>query len=63
MEFEGIKPEPFASDPDTGRGTTLEKAINTAIAKKGAGHGEVFEVKVFVSVSNPHVGEYIVYLG
>jgi hypothetical protein len=63
MEFEGTKPAPFASDENTGRGTTLEKAINDAIKKRGAGHGEVFEVKLFVSVSNPHVGEYIVYLG
>ena len=63
MSYPEGKPEPFVSDPNSGRGTTLEKAINDAIHKKGAGHGEVFEVKVFVSVSNPHVGEYIVYLG
>jgi hypothetical protein len=60
MNSEG-KPEPFVSD-EHGRGTTLEKAINNAIQKRGAGHGEVFEVKVFVSVSNPHIGEYIVAL-
>lgn len=63
MAYQEGKPEPFVSDENTGRGTTLEKAINDAIRKKRAGHGEVFEVKLFVSVSNPHVGEYIVYLG
>ena len=61
MSTEG-KPEPFAPD-DRGRGTTLEKAINNAIAKKDGKHGDVFEVKLFVSVSNPHIGEYIVELG
>ena len=57
------KPPAFASD-DLGRGTTLEKAINNAIAKKeGSEHGKVYQVTLYVSVSNPHVGEYIVDLG
>lgn len=62
MTFEGERPQAFVSD-DRGRGTTLEKAINNAIAKKRAGHGDVFAVQLFVSVSNPHIGEYIVELG
>jgi hypothetical protein len=61
MSTEG-RPEPFAPD-DRGRGTTLEKAINNAIAKKGGKHGDVYEVRLYVSVSNPHIGEYIVELG
>ncbi len=61
MEYEG-KPEPFQPDPDHGRGKTLEEAINNALHKRGATHGEVFEVKFYISVSNPHVGEYIAYL-
>ena len=61
MSTEG-KPEPFAPD-EHGRGTTLEKAINNAIAKKGGTHGDVYEVTLFISVSNPHIGEYIVHLG
>jgi len=61
MSTEG-RPEPFASD-NLGRGTTLEKAINNAIAKKGGKHGDVYAVTLYVSVSNPHIGEYIVDLG
>jgi hypothetical protein len=61
MSTEG-KPQPFTAD-NLGRGTTLEKAINNAIAKKGGSHGDVYEVKLYVSVSNPHIGEYIVDLG
>lgn len=61
MSTEG-KPAPFASD-SLGRGTTLEKAINNAIAKREGKHGDVYEVKLYVSVSNPHIGEYIVDLG
>jgi hypothetical protein len=57
------RPEPFAPDSEHGRGRTLDAAINDAIKKKGASHGEVFEVKFFITVSNPHVGEYIVDLG
>ena len=58
MSYEG-KPQPFASD-DLGRGRTLDEAINDAIKKQSRSHGEVFEVRIFVTVSNPHVGEYIV---
>jgi hypothetical protein len=61
MENEG-KPQPFQHDPDHGRGKDLEEAINNALEKRGATHGEVFEVKFYVSVSNPHVGEYIAFL-
>lgn len=58
---EGL-PKPFASDPDRGRGKTLEESLNDAIRKKGAAHGDVFEVTLYVTVSNPKVGEYIVEL-
>jgi hypothetical protein len=59
--FEGERPEPFASD-EYGRGLTLEDAINDGIKKQTRGHGDVLHVELFVSVSNPHVGEYIVRL-
>lgn len=52
-------PPAFVSDPERGRGRTLEESLNDAIKKKGAGHGDVFEVTIYVSVSNPKVGEYI----
>jgi hypothetical protein len=54
----GEKPPAFTAD-DRGRGPTLDKAINDAVRKKHGQHGDVFEVKIYVSVSNPHVGEYI----
>jgi hypothetical protein len=49
--------------PNRGRGPTLQKALDNAIERMGAHHGDVFEVTFFVSVSNPHVGEYIADLG
>ena len=53
------KPKPYASD-HRGRGTTLERAIDDGIRKKGSKHGDVLHVDLWVTVSNPHVGEYIV---
>jgi hypothetical protein len=57
-DFEGERPDPFVSD-DHGRGPTLDKALHDAIRKKEGTHGQVFHVDIFISVSNPHVGEYI----
>ena len=61
-QYEGTRPEPFVHDPERGRGPTLEKALHDAIKKKRGEHGHVFHVQLFVTVSNPHVGEYIVEL-
>jgi hypothetical protein len=61
-QYQGTRPDPFVHDAERGRGPTLKDAINDAIEKKGGQHGQVFHIELFVTVSNPHVGEYIVEL-